>query len=299
MDIGIIGLGKMGKNVAQNMMKNGYKVHAYNRTESVTDEVVAKGAKKVKEIEEFREQLARPRIIWVMLPSGDATEDMLRNLSSILEEGDIVIDGSNSFYKDSIRMHAMLREKGIMFLDAGCSGGPSGALNGMSIMVGGEESAFRKMEELFKYLSVPNGYIYVGAPGSGHFVKMVHNAIEYGMMEAIAEGMDLVKNGPYKDIDLAGLCNAWNNGSVIEGRLIKLTQSALSKDGKLEKIVPYVEDTGEGRWSVQAAIEHGILFTAIASSLFERFSSRDSERFGKKLLAALRHEFGGHAVKEE
>ena len=183
-------------------------------------------------------------------------------------------------------------------LDAGCSGGPSGARNGMSIMVGGDEQAYKALEGVLKDLSVQNGVLYTGPAGSGHFVKMVHNAIEYGMMESIAEGMDLVANGPYKDLELADICRLWNHGSVIRGYLIELTARAIEKDGKLKSIEPYVEDTGEGRWSVDAAVEHAIPFAAISASLFERFRSRSDENYSHRLLAALRHEFGGHAIKE-
>jgi 6-phosphogluconate dehydrogenase len=192
-----------------------------------------------------------------------------------------------------------LKDRKISILDAGCSGGPSGALNGMSIMVGGDADAYKQVESLLKDLSVPDGLLYCGPAGSGHFVKMVHNAVEYGMMQSIAEGFDLMANGPYKDMDLARIAELWNHGSVVRGYLIELTARALKKEKRLESIAPYVEDNGEGRWSVNAAVEHSIPFSAISSSLFERFSSRSEEQFGRRLLAALRHEFGGHAVKNE
>ena len=296
--LGIVGLGKMGKNIALNLIGKGYTVLAYNRSKPPVDEVVKRGAVAVDSLSDFKSKLQQPRMVWVMLPAGEVTKEYVSKLVGILDKDDIIIDGSNSFYKDSRELHDLAAEKGIKYLDAGCSGGPSGALNGMSIMVGGERNTFEYTESLFKDLSVPEGYAYIGPAGSGHFVKMVHNAIEYGMMESIAEGLELVKEGPYKDIDMRGLCHVWNNGSVIRGYLIELAERALKKDSKLSSIAPFVADTGEGRWAIQSAIEYGVPFTAITHSLYERFSSRSEYRFGRRLLAALRQEFGGHEVKK-
>jgi 6-phosphogluconate dehydrogenase len=194
-------------------------------------------------------------------------------------------------------MYEVMRSKGIKLIDAGCSGGPSGALNGMSTMVGGDADAVKEVEQLFRDVSVPNGYLFCGPAGSGHFVKMVHNAIEYGMMQSIAEGLELIENGPYRELDMPAICDLWDNGSVIRGYLIELASRALKKDRHLDGIMPYVPDTGEGRWSVEAAIEHDVPFSVITQSLFERFSSRSEKRFGNRMLSALRHEFGGHDVK--
>jgi 6-phosphogluconate dehydrogenase len=296
-EIGVIGLGKMGKNIAIQLHKKRYNVVVWNRSKEPVEEMVKLGARGAETVKELVKTLKAPRTVWVMLPAGDVTNGMIDDLSTMLQKGDTVIDGSNSRYKFAIEQAKTLKERGINFLDAGCSGGPSGALNGMSIMVGGEPSLFKQYELLFKDLSVKDGYAYMGAAGSGHFVKMVHNAIEYGMMQSIAEGMDLVANGPYKDVDLTAVSHVWNNGSVIRGYLMELTERALSKEKRLESIEPYVEDTGEGRWSVESAIEYDIPFTVLSHSLFERFSSRSKYRFGDRLLAALRHEFGGHEVK--
>ncbi len=298
-EVGVVGLGKMGKNIAIQLMKKGYRITVWNRSEEPVGELKGIGASGSGSVEELVGKLTAPRTVWVMLPAGDVTNEMIERLSGLLQKGDIVIDGSNSEYKYAVEQHKALAAKGIEFLDAGCSGGPSGALNGMSIMVGGEKSAFEKKRKLFEDLSVKNGCAYMGGPGTGHFVKMVHNAIEYGMMQSIAEGMDLVANGPYRDIDLREVAKVWNNGSVIRGYLMELTGRAIGKDSKLESIEPYVEDTGEGRWSVQSAVEHGIPFTSITHSLYQRFSSRSKYRFGDRLLAALRHEFGGHEVKKK
>lgn len=298
-EIGIVGLGKMGKNIALNMMSKGYSVVAYNRSPDPLKEVVAKGARGAPSLKELVTSLKAPRTVWFMLTSGAVTIDIIREAAQYCDKGDTVIDGSNSLYKESLQLYDELSKKGIIYLDAGCSGGPSGALNGMSIMVGGDKAAFEANRKLFSDLSVPNGFLYTGRAGSGHFTKMVHNAIEYGMMESIAEGLELVKDGPYKDVDIAGLCRLWNNGSVIRSYLVELAARALEKDAELSSVAPYVEDNGEGRWAVQAAVEYGIPFSAISDSLYERFSSRSEKKYSKRVLAALRHEFGGHDIKKE
>ncbi len=298
-EVGIVGLGKMGKNIALQMLSKGYLVVAYNRSVGPVNEVAARGARATGSVKELVEALMKPRTVWFMLTSGEVTSEAIREASKYMENGDTIIDGGNTNYKESISLGHELNKKGINYLDAGCSGGPSGALNGMCIMIGGRKEAFETHKDLFRDLSVPNGYIYTGESGSGHFTKMVHNAIEYGMMESIGEGLELVKEGPYKDVDIAGLCRLWNNGSVIRGYLIELVARALEKDPKLSDIAPYVDDNGEGRWAVQAAVEYGIPFNAISNSLYERFSSRSEKKYGKRVLAALRHEFGGHDVKKE
>jgi 6-phosphogluconate dehydrogenase len=296
-EIGLIGLGKMGKGLAQNMMRNGYKIIVQNRSRGPVEELSAKGAGKADTVKELVGMLKPKKIVWVMLTAGEPTENAIRELSGLLSADDIVIDGSNSNYKDSAEMYEVMRSKGIKLIDAGCSGGPSGALNGMSTMVGGDADAVKEVEQLFRDVSVPNGYLFCGAAGAGHFVKMVHNAIEYGMMQSIAEGLELIENGPYRELDMPAICDLWDNGSVIRGYLIELASRALKKDRHLDGIMPYVPDTGEGRWSVEAAIEHDVPFSVITQSLFERFSSRSEKRFGNRMLSALRHEFGGHDVK--
>ncbi|MDE1824097.1 MAG: decarboxylating 6-phosphogluconate dehydrogenase [Candidatus Micrarchaeota archaeon] len=298
-EIGIIGLGKMGRNIALNLLKHNYRVVAHNRSKEPLEEVLKSGAEEAASFSDFGTKLGRKRTVWIMLPAGDVTDNAFRELADVLESGDIIIDGSNSMYKDSARRAAMMKEKGISVLDAGCSGGPSGALNGMSIMAGGERSAFDECEQLFKDLSVKNGYLYTGESGSGHFVKMIHNAIEYGMMESIAEGFELMHNGPYKGIDLAKTARLWNNGSVIRGYLIELTERGLGSDRELAGYNPEVEDKGEGRYAVTTAVEYGVPFGAITESLYVRFSSRDGYKFGNRLLSAMRHGFGGHEAAKK
>lgn len=297
-EIGVIGLGKMGKNIAIQLLNKNYKVFAQNRSAGPLEEVVAKGAIGKASIKELVDSIEKPRKLWVMLPAGEVNIEKIRETASYCSKGDLIIDGSNSYYKEAVMLEKELSALGIDYLDAGCSGGPSGALNGMSIMVGGKKEVFGKLENLFKDLSVPNGYLYTGEVGTGHFTKMVHNAIEYGMMQSIAEGLDLIENGPYKNINLKELTALWDNGSVIRGYLIQLTTRMFEKDPHLSSIAPYVEDTGEGRWSVKEAIDYNIAFNTITSSLYERFESRDPNKFSKKVLAALRHEFGGHDVKK-
>lgn len=296
-NIGIYGLGKMGKNIALNMLYKGYGVVAYNRSEKPRKEVEKKGAIAVPSLKELVSKLKSPRVIWLMLPSGDPTGDAILELSSMLSLGDIIIDGSNSRYKDTVQRYKILRSKGIKMLDAGCSGGPSGALNGMCTMVGGDKEVYLELEGLFKDLSVKNGALYTGKSGSGHYVKMVHNAIEYGFMQSLAEGAELLDRGPYSDLDLKEIFKLWNNGSVIRSYLVELSARAMKDYPKLENVEPYVEDSGEGRWSVDAAVEYAIPLHVISSSLFERFNSRSKKRISNRLLAALRLEFGGHAIK--
>jgi 6-phosphogluconate dehydrogenase len=298
MEIGLVGLGKMGKGLAMNMMRNGYKIIVQNRSPGPVEEAVANGARKAESIPALVGMLKPKRLVWLMLTAGEPTESAIRELSGLLSKGDIIIDGSNSQYRDSVRMHELLKEKGIYLVDAGCSGGPSGALNGLCIMAGGDPEAIKHVEPLLRELSIEKGYLYTGKIGSGHFVKMVHNAIEYGMMQSIAEGLELIEEGPYSGADLAAICDLWNNGSVIRGYLIELAARSFRKDQHLSEIEPYVDDMGEGRWSVQTAVDYAVPFTTISNSLFERFRSRSKRRFGNRVLAALRHEFGGHEVKK-
>jgi 6-phosphogluconate dehydrogenase len=295
--IGIVGLGKMGKNICLQLLRKGYPVVAYNRSPEPLNEVGSKGAAKAKSLKDLVQKLEKPRVIWAMLTSGEATESVIMELSGYCSRGDMIIDGSNSFYKDSVALHDALKARGISYLDAGCSGGPGGALNGMSIMVGGEPGSFKRAEHLFKDLSVKNGYLHTGRAGSGHFTKMVHNAIEYGMMQAIGEGLELVQAGPYNDTDMAKLCDLWNNGSVIRGYLIELASRAVKKDPHLDRIIPYIEDKGEGRYAVRTAIDYDIPFNVITASLYARFESRSESKFQKRMISALRHEFGGHEIK--
>ncbi len=299
-EIGLIGLGKMGKNIAIQMHNKKYNVIVWNRSKDPVHELEKMGIDSAETIEQMVGKLKPSRTVWVMLPSGDVTVEFITKLLEIMQKGDTVIDGSNSFYKESSMLYAKAKEKGIDYLDAGCSGGPSGALNGMSIMVGGDKEVFERYESLFRELSVNNGYLHTGKAGSGHFVKMAHNAIEYGMMQAIGEGLELIEAGPYKnDTDLVKVCRLWNNGSVIRGYLMELSERALAKDRHLSSIAPYVQDNGEGRYAVHTAIDYDIPLGIITDSLYTRFESRSDNKFQRRMLAALRHEFGGHDVKAE
>lgn len=297
-EIGLIGLGKMGKNIGYNMLEKGYRVVASNRSPAPLEEIASKGATKASSIGDLVSRLPKQRVVWVMLTAGEPTINAIKELSEHLDSGDIVIDGSNSNFNESVMLYNLLKEKGVMMLDAGCSGGPYGALHGMCTMVGGDKEAWNTTKEIFKDLSVENGYLYTGSAGSGHFVKMVHNAVEYGMMQSIGEGMELLKEGPFKELNLSDICDLWQNGSVVRSYLVELAGRAFKKDNDLALIAPYVEDTGEGRWAIQTAIEYNIPFNVITTSLYERFHSRSKNHFSAKVLAALRHEFGGHDVKK-
>lgn len=302
MQLGYIGLGKMGKNMVLRMLDKGHEVVVWNRSKDKIAEVVAAGAKSADTIDELVEMLKPPRTVWLMLTAGDVTEEMMfgeYDLVGHLDAGDTVVDGGNSKYVDSIRRAEDCLEEKVNFLDAGVSGGPSGARNGACVMVGGDSSVVEKLKPLFLDIAQPDGYLHVGPAGSGHFVKMVHNAIEYGMMQAIGEGYELLANGPYEKIDLAQLTRLWQHGSVVESKLVGLLDGAFTADPRLETIRGYVEDNGETQWTLEAALKHKVPMTAIAHSLFARYGSRQEDSFAMKVVAALRKGFGGHAVKEQ
>ncbi len=301
MKLGFIGLGRMGKNMVLRLLKKKHKIVAHNRSPEPIKEVAKKGAIPAFTIDELFSKLnEKPRVIWLMLPAGDVTEEHINKIKHYLNKGDIVIDGGNARYLDSVRRYKMLAEKSVKFLDVGVSGGLIGAKIGYCLMIGGDKEAYQKVEHVFKALATDDGYLYCGPSGSGHYVKMVHNAIEYGMMQAMGEGFELLVNSPYaKDIDLQEISHLWNHGSIVRGFLMECTENAFSKDARLDKLSDYVEDTGEGRWSIQEALERGIPFSVITQSLYIRYRSRQKESFNAKLLAALRQEFGGHAVKEK
>jgi len=297
MEIGMIGLGRMGMNMVLRLLKGGHKVVAYNRTPDKTREVVKKGARGAYSLEELAQVLRPPRIVWLMLPAGKATDEHIAQLSRLLARGDILIEGGNSFYKDDLRHAEELKSYGIHYLDAGVSGGIWGLKIGYCLMIGGEQKIYRRLEPIFKVLAPKDGYLYCGDTGSGHFVKMVHNGIEYGMMAAYGEGFELLQASPFgKKLDLAKVAHLWNQGSVVRSWLLELAESALKKDKNLSSITGYVEDSGEGRWTVQQAVELAVSSPVIACSLFQRFRSRKTDSFADKILAALRQEFGGHAV---
>ena len=256
------------------------------------------GAKAYEKISELVGALTAPRTVIIMLPAGKPVQEHVKILSLLLEEGDTLIEGGNSFYKDDISHFDVLKQKGIHYLDAGISGGIWGLENGYCTMIGGEEAAFKNAEPLFKLLAPENGYMYCGPAGSGHFVKMVHNGIEYAMMQSYAEGFNVLKSSPYaKDLDLEKVSNLWNQGSVIRSWLLELLEKAFKEDPDLESLNSVVGDSGEGRWTVQQAVDTRVPVPVIAGALFERFSSQDNSIFSRRVLAALRKQFGGHIVK--
>jgi len=300
MQIGIIGLGKMGMNMAKRLLKGGHKVVAYNRSPDPVKEISRAGAQGTYSLEEFIGKLKAPRVIWLMIPAGSPVDDMIGRLKELASRRDVIVDGGNSLYRDDIRHEEFLREKGIHYLDAGVSGGIWGLKNGYCLMIGGDRKVYKRLEPVFKSLAPKEGYLYCGPAGAGHFVKMVHNGIEYGMMSAYGEGFDILKASPYtKDLEFAKVAHLWNQGSVVRSWLLELAEAAFRKDPDLSHISGFVEDSGEGRWTVQQAIDTATPAPLIALSLFQRFRSRQTDSFSDRLLAALRNEFGGHAVRKK
>jgi len=299
MQIGIVGLGRMGMNMARRLYGGGHSVVAYDNTPDKTAEARKEGMTGAVTLKGLAGALSRPRLLWLMIPAGSAVDDTIEALKEALDEGDIIVDGGNSFYKDAIRRSADLKaSKNIEYLDIGVSGGIWGLKEGYCLMAGGHRNAFDSIEPVLKTLAPPQGYLYCGPSGAGHFVKMVHNGIEYGMMEAYGEGFELLKASRYGDtVDFADVASLWGKGSVVRSWLLELLESALRKDPGLGSIKGYVDDSGEGRWTVREAVESGVSLPVITESLFRRFRSRQSDTFAEKVLAALRNEFGGHAVK--
>ncbi len=298
MRIGMIGLGRMGGNMARRLLRGGHEVVGYNRNPEVTKKVEGEGAIGAYSLEDLVSNLETPRVAWSMVPAGGPTEETVNRLGELLDSGDIVVDGGNSRYTDSITRAGALREKGISFIDAGTSGGIWGLEEGYCLMVGAEPEAFQTLEPALKTLAPENGYALVGPPGAGHFTKMVHNGVEYALMQGYAEGFEILDASEF-DLDLAQVANLWRQGSVVRSWLLDLAASALEKDPRLSELAPYVEDSGEGRWTVETAINEAVPAPTIAAALFARFSSRQDESFAMKLLAALRQEFGGHAVRRD
>jgi len=300
MQIGIIGLGRMGANMARRLIKGEHEVVVFNRSLDKVEALAKEGAIGAQSLKDFVDKLSAPRIVWMMLPTGNPIDDMLETLTPLLAEEDIIIEGGNSYYKDDLRRAEELKEQEIHYLDAGVSGGIWGLKVGYCTMVGGEKEIFKYIEPLLKTLATEGGYLYCGPSGAGHFVKMIHNGIEYAMMEAYGEGFEILKASPYgKELDLADVSHLWNQGSVVRSWLLELLESAFKKDPDLSEIEGYVEDSGEGRWAVMEAIESGVAATGMAHSLFKRFLSRQKDPFSDKVLAALRNEFGGHAVAKK
>jgi len=299
MRIGFIGLGRMGANMVRRLIRDGHEIVVYNRTPEKTTEIAGEGATPSFSIQELVSKLEKPRAVWVMVPAGDATEAQIHELMAHLEPGDTIIDGGNTNFHDDVRRQAMLKEKGLHYVDAGTSGGIWGLELGYCLMVGGEGDAVTPLEPIFKSLAPEGGYLHVGGPGAGHYVKMVHNGIEYGLMQAYAEGFEIMHASDY-DLDLAGISELWMQGSVVRSWLLELAGRAFRANGPdLDQIKGFVEDSGEGRWTVQEAIDHDVPAPVITLSLLTRFRSRQDDSYGAKVLAALRNEFGGHAVKTE
>lgn len=298
MKIGIIGLGRMGFNLALNAKDHGYEVVVYNRTLDKVDEAVKDGLTGAYSIEELIEKLDDRKVIWLMVPAGEIVDAMIEKLIPLLKQKDIIIDGGNSYYKDTQKRYEKLKELGIDFADVGTSGGISGARNGACTMVGAEEEVFKYIENFIKDISVKNGYIHAGKNGAGHFVKMVHNGIEYGMMQAIGEGFEILEKSQF-DLDFKEVAKVFNNGSVIRGWLMELMESAFSKDANLDKLKGVMYSSGEGLWTVKEALDLKVPAPVITSSLYTRYRSEQEDTFTGKVVAALRNEFGGHAVAKK
>ncbi|MCD9118690.1 decarboxylating 6-phosphogluconate dehydrogenase [Pseudomonas bijieensis] len=320
MQLGIIGLGRMGGNIARRLMLNGHTTVVYDRNATFVENLRQEGATGVADLPALVAGLEKPRAVWVMLPAGAPTEDTINDLSELLEPGDVIIDGGNTYYKDDIRRAQALSEKGLSYIDVGTSGGVWGLERGYCMMIGGDAEVVQRLDPLFDSLApgmgdIPRtrdrksdddraerGYIHAGPAGSGHFVKMIHNGIEYGMMQAFAEGFDILKTKSSEslppeqrfDLNLADIAEVWRRGSVVSSWLLDLTADALASDPKLDGFSGEVADSGEGRWTIEAAIEQAVPVPVLSSSLFARFRSRQQSTYGDKMLSAMRFGFGGH-----
>lgn len=296
MKIGLIGLGKMGYNLSLNLMDNHHEVVAYDVNKEAVEKLSNEGATGAFTVEELVNELPlSPKVVWIMVPAGELTENVITELKELLSEGDIIIDGGNSNYKESVRRAQDLQEKGIYFFDVGTSGGMEGARNGACTMIGGDAEVFRTIEPIFNDICVENGFMYAGKSGSGHFLKMVHNGVEYGMMQSIAEGFEVLEKSQF-DFDYEAVARVWNNGSVVRSWLMELTENAFSKDPKLDSIKGVMQSSGEGKWTVETALDLQTATPVIALSLMMRYRSLEEDTFTGKVVAALRNEFGGHGV---
>lgn len=298
MKIGFIGLGKMGGKMVERLLNAGHQIVVYNLAKSKIDEAVSKGAIASTDIKDLTNKLEGRKLVWLMVPSGKPVDENIDELVKTLNSGDIIVDGGNSYWRETIERGAKLKEKGIHYLDCGTSGGVWGLQNGYCLMYGGDKEACDYAEPIFKSLAPENGYIRCGESGSGHMVKMVHNGIEYGMMQAYAEGFEIMKNSPY-NIDLEKVSRVWMQGSVVRSWLLELIGNALEGNQELDGIKDFVSDSGEGRWTVQTAIDFDVPAHVITASLFTRFQSRQDSSYAMKLLAAMRNQFGGHDIKKE
>ncbi len=295
MKIGLIGLGKMGYHLALNMKDKGMDVITYDISLPALEQMAKAGIATADSYESFVASLPSPRVIWLMVPSGKIVEGVIETVSKLLSPNDILIDGGNSMYLDSVRRYHQLKNQGIQFVDCGTSGGINGARNGACLMVGGDKEVVKSIEPLFIAIAQKDGYAYIGKSGSGHFVKMVHNGIEYGMMQAIGEGFELMNRSEY-EINYHQVAKVWSHGSIIEGLLMRNAQDAFSKDNNLSAIEGKVDDSGEGQWMVETALKYKVALPVITQSLYSRYKSKDDTKFSEKVVAAIRNEFGGHAV---
>jgi 6-phosphogluconate dehydrogenase len=298
MKLGFVGLGRMGGNMVRRLLADGHEIVAWARSSESVKEAVSDGAIGATSLEDLAVRLSSPRVVWLMIPAGQPVEQSIATLRPLLSGGDVIVDGGNSRFSDSARRAAELEKNGIGFLDAGTSGGIWGRKNGYCLMVGGRSDHFRTVEPAFKTLAPPEGYAHVGAAGSGHFTKMVHNAIEYAMLQGYGEGFEMLQASGY-DLDLPQVARLWTHASVVRSWLLDLLVLALEDDPKLAAIKGFVQDSGEGRWTLHEAIERAEPMPALADALFARFYSRQSESFSAKVIAALRAQFGGHAITKE
>lgn len=296
MKVGLIGLGKMGLNLGKNLIDHHHEVVAFDLNTSAVEEMKKYGAVGVSSLHDLIQGLEKPRVLWLMVPHS-VVDSVLDELSPLLSEGDIVIEAGNSHYKESIRRYNLLKEKGIRFMDAGTSGGMEGARKGACYMIGGDPETWDIVEPIFRDTAVENGYLYAGQAGSGHFLKMVHNGIEYGMMAAIGEGFEVLEKSSF-EFDYEKVARVWNNGSVIRSWLMELTENAFFKDSKLDGIKGVMHSSGEGKWTVETALDLQTATPVIAMSLLMRYRSLDNDTFTGKVVSALRNEFGGHAVEK-
>jgi len=283
--------------MVERLLAGGHSVAVYDLSRDARRAAAAKGASDAASLDDLARALAPPRAVWVMVPAGNPTEETIRALASLLAGNDVIIDGGNSYYKDDVRRADELKPRGIHYLDVGTSGGVWGLKHGYCLMIGGERPIFERLEPAFKTLAPPDGYAYVGGHGAGHYVKMIHNGIEYGLMQAYAEGFELLHASEFQ-LDLAAIAHLWNQGSVVRSWLLELAELALRADPRLEGIKGYVEDSGEGRWTVEDALEKNVPAPTIALSLFGRFRSRQGDPFADRMLAALRNAFGGHPLRK-
>jgi 6-phosphogluconate dehydrogenase len=299
MRLAMIGLGRMGGNMSERLMKGGHEVVVFDRKPETRQHYASLGATAAASISEIPAKLKSPRIVWIMVPAGKPVDETIASLLPGISKGDVIIDGGNSNFHDTMRRAADLEGKGIQLVDSGTSGGIWGLANGYCLMIGASQEAFTLCEPIFKTLAPPDGYARMGPPGSGHYVKMVHNGIEYGMLQAYAEGYEILHaSRDFKGLDLHKIAAVWNHGSVVRSWLNELAEKAFEKDGELSGLRGYVEDSGEGRWTVQEAIDLDVPAPVITLSLLTRLRSRQTDSFSAKVIAALRNEFGGHAVKK-